>query len=83
MIEQTGRPNVTNSMDPRHTRFLATFMVAIGLFLMIAIIYIASANPAALNGIVFKMFVAGILSAVVICAFGAILFILAAKSEPN
>lgn len=69
------------AMDPRHTRLIAAFVVAIGLFLIFAMIYTAAGNPAAVTGIVFKMFLAGIVSGMVISAFGAILFYTAKLSS--
>lgn len=64
-------------LNPRHTRWIASFMTSIGLFLVLSMLYVASNNPATVVGIVFITFVAGILSGAVIATVGAILFLTA------
>ncbi|MCR9260309.1 MAG: hypothetical protein NXH95_11340 [Pseudomonadaceae bacterium] len=72
--ESNNEPRMFAPMKLAHIRMLALAIMSIGIFLFVSMIVIAFQSPALLTGIVFKMFVFGLLSGSLITLVGAILF---------
>ena len=65
---------MSSSLEPRHIRMIAVFVMSIGFLLFSSMIYIASSSAGVPAGVTFMMFVVGLIAGGVIAAFGAVLF---------